>query len=133
MGIELLRKLRKIVELPWPEFEYAIDKLSPVEQRACMLLVVHQTDQAKARVEDPTRQVTIVDEGLEVLLARGLGSPGLETIRALWPSLTPDEQALVARGSTLQASVTVEGLSALPEVPCASGLMSAVRQGRTIQ
>ena len=132
MGIDLLRKSRKIVEFPWPGFEDAISKqFSPEEQRVCMLLVVHQIDQAKAR--DPTRQMAIVDDGLEVLLARGLGSPGLETIRALWPSLTPDEQALVARGSTLQASVTVEGLSALPEVPCASGLMSAVRQGRTIQ
>jgi len=100
-----IARLRKIVDLPWTDFKEAIDRLSPLEQRACMALVVHQMDQAKARAEDPTRQVTIVDEGREVLLARGLGSPGRETIRALWPLLTPDEQGLVARGSTLQASV----------------------------
>ncbi len=33
----------------------------------------------------------------------------------------------------IQRGETVQGLAALPGAPCASGPMSAVRQGRTIQ
>lgn len=72
-------------------------QLGPEDRYKCLLLLEQIDDQMQAERDTAVEEWGIWCEGRDLLLSKGFGSPGLETVGDVLKIMSPEEQLVVVR------------------------------------
>jgi len=102
---DVMRRIRSVLDMESPELEEGADRMSEdilrlgsEDQRKCLLLLYQIEDQKAAALASANDKYEVWRNTCDLLVAKGLGSPGFERIKDVWPFLNLEERLVVDRG-----------------------------------